>query len=866
MTSGEPNGGFDSGILPPSHVRDPGLSKADNGSQSTLSPNTFVGTDQIIPTPSQSIDSAAASFSSKSAATLPPSVLNQPAPMSIPGSALPSPAHQGQPGLPVASCATSPPSSRLVAAASGLRSPPSARQLSLNGPMCEREIRAREMMSDSDTESNLSSRPPTPDRHRFPKHRLSGMQSKDSFVVKHGGGADGDDSNSLKLVREVSPYDLSHAGEVSAPLSIAQLDSVPPTPLTAVPLGKSLRGAQQALQQKTQSQKQSSGTQQTRDHTSKNGSSDSSRPSSPPPRAMSPPKSAATTRVSRSGYIPGNGVDHATPSPLASANGRPSGAGSGAFSAPEGPATPATEAAIEQTTIVTPVATRPAQTSTSIKLDGRALFKRMLSGSQSNSVSAAANAGAVSPSSRGSTPPGSPGESVGTTDASGSLLMNAIQNMGMISPPTSQPPSRNVSLRRKENASPNRGASGNTAEQQQHGRLTAAALRDLDAKGYTASGPGASAVAPGPPVVTGSKTKKASGTSSKDKDRDADAKSTASSTLREMIMGSAPKLSRRGSSASGGSKKGASQGGGDTASLLKKYGVCEKAAIGKGATAVVRLAHKWDRSTEKLYAVKEFRKRRKNETEKEYVKKLTSEFCISSTLHHINIVETVDLVQDENRHWCEVMEFCPGGDLYAAIKRGGMSQAEIECCFKQTMNGIAYLHSMGVAHRDIKPENLLLDAQGHVKITDFGVSDVFRMCWEKSTHYSKGLCGSEPYIAPEQFEQKEYDARLVDVWAAAVVFYCMQFQELPWRVAKMSDPTFKEFVHSYHSSNAPSPLSNLSPRDCRPLLKKMLCPDPKQRWGTEEILKDPWFASVSVCGIDLATDHKHSIHLTLSAG
>ncbi|KAF8941318.1 serine/threonine-protein kinase HAL4/sat4, partial [Haplosporangium bisporale] len=62
-----------------------------------------------------------------------------------------------------------------------------------------------------------------------------------------------------------------------------------------------------------------------------------------------------------------------------------------------------------------------------------------------------------------------------------------------------------------------------------------------------------------------------------------------------------------------------------------------------------------DDEAEKLFAVKEFRKRRKNETEKEYVKKLTSEFCISSTLHHENIVETVDLVQDEQHHWCEVM-------------------------------------------------------------------------------------------------------------------------------------------------------------------------------------------------------------------
>lgn len=125
-----------------------------------------------------------------------------------------------------------------------------------------------------------------------------------------------------------------------------------------------------------------------------------------------------------------------------------------------------------------------------------------------------------------------------------------------------------------------------------------------------------------------------------------------------------------------------------------------------------------------------------------------------------NVVETVDLVQDEQQHWCEVMEYCPGGDLYAVIKKGDLGTAEINSYFKQILAGVAYLHSMGVAHRDIKPENLLLDAKGHVKITDFGVSDVFRMCWEKTTHLSKGLCGSEPYIAPEQFEQKGELSRL----------------------------------------------------------------------------------------------------------
>ncbi|RUP48669.1 kinase-like domain-containing protein [Jimgerdemannia flammicorona] len=201
-------------------------------------------------------------------------------------------------------------------------------------------------------------------------------------------------------------------------------------------------------------------------------------------------------------------------------------------------------------------------------------------------------------------------------------------------------------------------------------------------------------------------------------------------------------------------------------SLLKKYGVCDKGCIGKGATAVVRLAHKLDAasSEEKLYAIKEFRKRRKTESEKDYIKKLTSEFCISSTLHHTNVVETVDLVQDDHQNYCTVMEYCPGGDLYNIIKSGHMSTVEIDCCFKQLILGVAYLHSMGVAHR------------GCLKITDFGVSDVFHMCWENKSHMSKGLCGSEPYIAPEEFEEKEYDAPSVDIWSCGIVYYCMTFQ------------------------------------------------------------------------------------------
>ncbi|CAO1619799.1 unnamed protein product [Jaminaea pallidilutea] len=710
----------------------------------------------------------------------------------------------------------------------------------------DRELKAGELISDSETESNLSSRPPTPERHQYPRHRLSGLQSKDGKALKHEPSSDG---GFLAMTREPTPFDNSQANH--------DMNGVTANPAEVAKATEAVARATDSKETATVTRP--AGMNSIPSSQSVNGARTSAAPSSPPPRAMSPPpKVAATTKVSNNTQ---KGPGGFVPPPIAT---NPSSSSLATIKAP------AERSAHEKDS---------SGGSRSGGEGGRGILKRMLSGghdkdrsggNQANSnvspsrsphlrTTSAYGPGGGSrvPSASTSSPPGTPKhEHFGGSDSAS--LMHAVQSMNIganerkdgPSPGSSQPPSRQQSLKRtgrdaNEAAAGGEGTSG--------GRLTAAALRDMESKQPSSS--------------------------KANQPRDKDARSTASSTLRDMIAGlgsSGPgKLARRGSNVSHGNRSdksgsekgdGKSQAGGksvagseNTTSLLKKYGVCEKAAIGKGATAVVRLAHKWDRSTEKLYAVKEFRKRRKNETEKEYVKKLTSEFCISSTLHHINIVETVDLVQDENRHWCEVMEYCPGGDLYAAIKRGGMSQGEVECCFKQVLNGIAYLHSMGVAHRDIKPENLLLDASGHVKITDFGVSDVFRMCWEKSTHYSKGLCGSEPYIAPEQFEAKEYDARLVDVWAAAIVFYCMQFQELPWRVAKMSDPTFKEFVHSYHGSPAPSPLSNLSPRDCRPLLKKMLCPDPKGRWGLDEILKDPWLQKVQLCDNGVSPDHKHNI-------
>lgn len=95
----------------------------------------------------------------------------------------------------------------------------------------------------------------------------------------------------------------------------------------------------------------------------------------------------------------------------------------------------------------------------------------------------------------------------------------------------------------------------------------------------------------------------------------------------------------------------------DTASL-KEYGECYR-RLGQGTTAVVMVLRKLkeDGRSEKLYAIKQFRKQKSKESKKEYMKKLTSEFCISSTLLHKNVVETIDLVLDDKKRYCTVMEY-----------------------------------------------------------------------------------------------------------------------------------------------------------------------------------------------------------------
>lgn len=169
---------------------------------------------------------------------------------------------------------------------------------------------------------------------------------------------------------------------------------------------------------------------------------------------------------------------------------------------------------------------------------------------------------------------------------------------------------------------------------------------------------------------------------------------------------------------------------------------------------------------------------------------------------------------------------------------------EINGYFKQLLDGLSYLHSLGVAHRDIKPENLLLDDMMVLKITDFGEADVFREAWQSTNRLSNGLCGSTPYIAPEIFTHSRlgYNASQADVWSAGIVYFCMLMNGVPFFSAQPSDTNYRLYKTKYATRDYTAFQSLDS--DAQDVLYSMLNPDPKSRLTIQQLLDITWLAEV----------------------
>ncbi|ODN99364.1 HAL protein kinase [Cryptococcus wingfieldii CBS 7118] len=244
------------------------------------------------------------------------------------------------------------------------------------------------------------------------------------------------------------------------------------------------------------------------------------------------------------------------------------------------------------------------------------------------------------------------------------------------------------------------------------------------------------------------------------------------------------------------------------AHLSKKYGKWGK-VLGSGAGGTVRLIKGNTKNGNTVYAVKEFRPRRQGESEKEYQRKVTAEFCVGVTLRHINVIETVDIVNDHG-HFYEIMEYAPY-DLFSVVMSGKMSRPEIYCVFRQIVDGVNYLHSMGLAHRDLKLDNCVMTTENTVKLIDFGTATVFHYPGKHQIP-ATGVVGSDPYLAPEVLSKDHYDPRLTDVWSVAIIFMCMVLRRFPWKIPDYkTDMSYKLYVNTHPELATKPPIPTPAP-------------------------------------------------------
>ncbi|KAJ5409968.1 serine/threonine-protein kinase HAL4/sat4 [Penicillium crustosum] len=285
--------------------------------------------------------------------------------------------------------------------------------------------------------------------------------------------------------------------------------------------------------------------------------------------------------------------------------------------------------------------------------------------------------------------------------------------------------------------------------------------------------------------------------------------------------------------------------------LVQKYGdICD--ILGHGSFGAVFLSHKiqeWNPNIHRFYAVKVFR-REAQTTETAYQRRVESEFYISSSLQHQNIVRTFELLRIGNDSFCECLEYCSGRDLHSLVATSGqLEEPEADCFFKQLMRGVSYIHKMGIAHRDLKPENLLLSTNGCLKISDFGSAECFRLGWENQIHMSRTRRGSRPFVSPEQYLCEEFDPRSVDIWAAAMTYLVIRTGRIPWKIATDQDESFRDYVADL--TDFPSYLAVVltlqQQTASRRVIYSMLDIENVRRPIAPEILDSRWLQETKTC-------------------
>lgn len=253
--------------------------------------------------------------------------------------------------------------------------------------------------------------------------------------------------------------------------------------------------------------------------------------------------------------------------------------------------------------------------------------------------------------------------------------------------------------------------------------------------------------------------------------------------------------------------------------------------LGRGSFGKVQLVKQNENG--KLYAMKSMHK--KLLEGKDQIQATILERNILLQLKHPFITRARYSFQSEKKVFL-VLDYVSGGDLHRRIREEDyFNEDRCRLYAAEIALGLGYLHSNGYIYRDIKSSNILIDSDGHIKITDFGFT---KSGMEKSTDTTSTFCGTVEYMAPEMILDKPY-TKDVDWWGFGILLYEMLVGTTPfysenpnsvYRAAVMNEPEFPPTV-SQKAQN---------------LIVKLLQKEPKKRLGNgengiEDVKNDPFF-------------------------
>ncbi|KMT17716.1 hypothetical protein BVRB_2g036610 [Beta vulgaris subsp. vulgaris] len=219
--------------------------------------------------------------------------------------------------------------------------------------------------------------------------------------------------------------------------------------------------------------------------------------------------------------------------------------------------------------------------------------------------------------------------------------------------------------------------------------------------------------------------------------------------------------------------------------------------------------------------------------------RIVGEVAAMRRLNHPNIVKIHEVLATKSKIYL-VMELAKGGDLFGKLSRRPdhrFPEPLARKYFHQLVSALHYCHRHGVAHRDVKPQNLLLDEEGNIKVSDFGLSAVSEISMKtKDQLMLQTSCGTPAFAAPEIVGRTRsgYDGSKADAWSCGVILFVMLTGYLPF-----DDANLVMMYRKMHRKEFRFPSWVSKP--ARGLIIRLLDPVPKTRLGIDEIPSDSWF-------------------------